>query len=614
MSSLRRLLGYVRPETPALLGAYVSMVVLGAASAAYAFLAGPALKFVFSTQASDILHTSTGELRSLWRYLPEDWLAALDRFASAYALWVVPALIVVVAIFKGVAQAGQFYLVGKVSQRVLLRVRADAFAAMLRQSPAFFSKRAHGDLLSRLTNDANVLEQAIFYGIAPAVREPIALLFLLAFCVVTSPKLALFTFVLVPAAALPLVRFSKWLKRVSRHGQGFQGNINAVSYEALAGVRVVQAFGTEAFEIGRLGKAAAQYYRQMLTSYFIRAVRTPTMEILGALALGALLGLLGYQVRVHGADPAQYVSFFVAVLLMYDPMKKLGSVADYLATGSAAVERIFEIVDLEPEIRDRPDAGELPPFRHAVRFEDVHFAYTAVPVLAGVDLTIRRGQVVALVGRSGSGKTTLANLLPRFYDVTAGRLSIDDADVRDVTLASLRRQMSIVSQETFLFNASVAANIAYGRPDATRADIERAARAAYAAEFIDKLSEGYDTIIGERGITLSGGQRQRLAIARAFLRDAPVLILDEATSSLDLENERYVQEALESLMRDRTTLVIAHRLSTVRRADLIVVLKDGKVAEEGRHDELLVRGGEYARLYAMQFRDAPAASLAAGTV
>ncbi|MEK7705256.1 MAG: ATP-binding cassette domain-containing protein [Myxococcota bacterium] len=348
----------------------------------------------------------------------------------------------------------------------------------------------------------------------------------------------------------------------------------------------------------------------MLTSYFIRAVRTPTMEILGALALAGLLGMLGYQVRARGADPAHFVSFFVAVVMMYDPLKKLGNTSDFLAQGAAAADRVFEIVDLPPAIQDRNDATPLAPFAHGVRLEQVTFSYGARPVLEGIDLELPVGSMVALVGSSGSGKTTLANLLPRFYDVTGGRIVIDGRDIRDVTLASLRAQMSIVSQETFLFNATVAANIAYGQPQMPMERIRHAAATAYAVEFIERLPHGFDTVIGERGVTLSGGQRQRLAIARALLKDTPLLILDEATSNLDIESERYVQQALDELMRGRTSLVIAHRLSTVRRADLIAVLKNGRIVERGRHDQLLAQGGEYARLYELQFADSPAAAAA----
>lgn len=605
MKPLWRLLRYLRPETTGLVLAYICMLVLALTTAFFAFLSGPALNFVFSGNLHDVLRTHAGELRAVWRLLPADVLAHLENADARVSVWVVPGLIVGTAIIKGFAQTGQFYLMGRTSQRVLQALRGDAFAALLRQSPSFFTKRAHGDLVSRLTHDAGLIEQAFFYGCGPILRDTLSILVLLGFCFASDSTLSLITFITVPLAVLPLARFTKWLKKVSKGGQAAQGQINAVCYESLAGVRVVQAFGNEAKESARLQVASTQYYREMLVSYFIRAVRTPTMETLGAVALGGLLALLGYQVQTRGGDPAHYISFFAAILMMYDPLKKLGSVSDYLAAGAAAAERLCEVVDLPPDITDKPTAYALPAFSDRVVFHDVGFTYGDAPVLEGVNLTLRAGQMVALVGSSGSGKTTLAHLLPRFYDVTQGTLTLDGHDVRDVQLASLRQQISIVGQDNFLFNASVADNIAYGRSGASHADVCRAASAAYAEEFIARLPQGYDTIIGERGVTLSGGQRQRLAIARALLRDAPLLILDEATSALDIDSERYVQAALEVLMRNRTSLVIAHRLSTVRHADFIAVLKHGQIVEHGHHDALLAARGEYARLYALQFSDAP---------
>jgi len=599
---LKRLLPYLKPQGGTLALAYACMVVLGITTAFYAFLAGPALKFVFTGNITDVLRSSTGELRSVWTWLPNDWIVSIENLDRTWALLTMPLLIVITAIIKGFAQTGQFSMLGRVSQCVLRRMRADTFDALLRQSPSFYSKRAHGDLLSRLTHDANLVEQAVFYGCAPLLREPLVVVFLLIFCFLTDSTLALVTFVTVPLAVLPLARFARWLKRVSRRGQDYQGAINTTSYEALAGVQVVQAFGTEANERDKLDRAADRYYRQMLKSYFIRAVRTPTMEIMGALALAGLLGLLGYWVQTKNADPAHFISFFVAVVMMYDPLKKLGNVTDYLANGAAASDRIFEVIDHKPDIIDQPNAIALPPFTDRVEFKNVTFAYNSTPVLEGIDLELRTGNVVALVGSSGAGKTTVANLLPRFYDVTQGSLTIDGHDIREVTLASLRKQISVVSQDTFLFNTSVAENIAYGQPDATAERVREVARAAYAEEFIRALPKGYDTEIGERGVMLSGGQRQRLAIARALLRDTPLLILDEAMSALDIESERFVQRAIDALMVGRTSLVIAHRLTTIRRANTIAVLQGGRIVERGRHDELLALNGEYARLYAMQFQ------------
>ena len=601
MQPLSRLLRFLRPELPSLIMAYVCMFALALTTAFLAFLSGPALNLVFTGRVQDVLHTHAGELRSVWRFFPSTWLSHIETLDTLSVVWLVPLLLVASALVKGIAQTGQFFLLGRTSQRILRAIRASGFKALLSQSPAFYARRAHGDLVSRLTHDAGIIEAAFFYGCGPLLRDTLSLLVLLGFCFATDPQLSLITFVTIPLAVWPLARFTRWLKRVSQGGQKAQGDINAICYETLAGVRVVQAFGNEAREERRLESASNNYYAEMLISYFIRAVRTPTMETLGSLALAGLLALLGIQVQRHGADPAHYISFFAAIVMMYDPLKKLGSVSDYLAAGAAAAERLFEIIDLRPEIANKVGAIVLNSFKNTVEFRHVKFSYGAEEVLRGIDLTLQSGQLVALVGASGAGKSTIAHLLPRFYDVTDGCLAIDGHDVRDLQVASLRQQMSIVSQDTFLFNASVAENIAYGRPSAHHAAIVRAAEAAYADEFIDRLPQGYETVIGERGVTLSGGQRQRLAIARALLRDAPLLILDEATSSLDIDSERFVQAALDALMRGRTTLVIAHRLSTVRHADCIAVLKDGRILEQGRHETLLKAQGEYARLFHLQF-------------
>ena len=513
----------------------------------------------------------------------------------------VPALLVLAASIKALAQTGQFYLLGRTSQRILLRLRRDVFAALLRQPPAFYSRQAHGDLLSRLTHDAGVVEQALFYGCGPLLRDSLGVLILLGFCVASDARLAALTCLAVPVAVLPLRRFTRWLKRVSRGGQAAAGSINAVCYEALAGIRVVQAFGAEPRELARLEAAGEHYFQSMRASYFIRAVRTPTMETLGTAALALLLAYLGQQVQGHGADAAHYVSFFAAIVLMYDPLKKLGSVSDYLAAGAAAAERLHELMDRPPSVRDRPQARPLRGLQRGIAFEEVSFTYGHTPVLTDCSLQLPAGQMLALVGTSGAGKSTLAHLLPRFYDVTGGAITLDGVDLRDLTLASLRQHINIVGQDTFLFNASVAHNIAYGCPGASFAAIEAAAHAAQAGAFIEALPQGYGTVLGERGVTLSGGQRQRLAIARALLRDAPLLVLDEATSSLDLDSERKVQAALAPLLQGRTALVIAHRLSTVRDAHQIAVLQGGRIVECGSHAALLQQEGAYARLHRLQF-------------
>ncbi len=512
-----------------------------------------------------------------------------------------PGLIVITATLKGFAQTGQFFLLGRTAQRVLLSLRQHAFKSMLKLSPSFFVKHPHGDLLSRLTNDANLVEQSFFYGWAPVIREPLSVLFLLGFCFYTDATLALYTFVTVPLALFPLSRFARWIKRVAKRSQSAQGEINTVCDESLSGIRVVQSFNAQEREATRLEQAGQRYYQQLLKSYFIRAARTPTMEILGSLALAALLAFLGTQIQNEGADPAHLMSFFVAIVMMYDPLKKLGNVSDYLANGAAASERIFEIIDLEPEIKDAENAIPMDHFSHSVIFQDVGFKYDEEPVLSEINLELKRGQVVALVGASGSGKTTMAHLLPRFFDCTSGQILIDGHPLQQIQLASLREQISIVGQDTFLFNSSIYHNIAYGAPHASREEVMRVSKSAFAHEFIEQFPEGYEHLVGERGIKLSGGQRQRIAIARALLRNTPLLILDEATSALDIESERFVQKAIEKLMENRTCLVIAHRLTTIQRADAIAVLKDGRIVEQGTHQTLIAANGEYARLYDMQF-------------
>lgn len=606
MDVLRRLLPLLKQQKAALFVAYVCVGLLNLTTALYAALSGPALAFVFSGDFSGVMRSPNGEMRTMWQILPTEWVARIESLDAQAGLWVLPIFLVVVSLVKGISQTGQFFLFGRIGQRVLRDVREKTFAALMRQAPEFYHKHEHGDLLSRLNNDSLVIEQAFFRGYFAIVRDGLAVLALLVFIFYSDAKLATLTFITVPLAAYPLVRFSKWLKKVSKRGQEALGSLSGTSFQAIAGVRVVQAFGAEEREAARFGGASMRYYRQMLVSYFIRAVRTPTMETLGAVALAALIGWMGYLIQNENADPAHYVSLLGAVILMYDPIKKLGQCADHIAQGEAAAERIFEIWDHPPAIQDRADAVPLKDCRGAVVFDHVTFAYDAngldsAPVLKDISFTIEPGQALALVGPSGGGKSTIANLLPRFFDIVRGEIRVDGLSVSDYTLASLRSQISVVSQDTFLFRDTIAANIAYGRPDASMEDIVAAAKAAHAEEFIAQLPQGYETVLGERGDGLSGGQKQRIAIARAILQDAPILILDEATSALDVDSEKHVQAALEVLMEGRTSLVIAHRLSTVRNASKILVLKDGEIVEAGDHASLLEQGAEYARLHALHF-------------
>jgi subfamily B ATP-binding cassette protein MsbA len=421
-------------------------------------------------------------------------------------------------------------------------------------------------------------------------------------CFVLDWRMSLVVFGVVPLTLWPVVKLTRRLKRLTARAASQAGDVTALAQETLAGIRVVQAYSAEAFESRRYGEALRLWLRHVRRGILVRSISSPLMEVMAAAGIAAAIWWVGGRIVAGEIEPAKFFSFIAAVMLLYQPVKQLGRMGQTAIAGMAGADRIFEVLDSVSPVRDG-GRKVLPPFEREIRFERVGFSYDGErPVLRDLDLVIRRGEMVALVGASGGGKTTVANLLPRFWDVGSGRITVDGVDVRDVTLASLRGQIALVNQETFLFDDTVRANIAYARPDAGPGDVERAARLADAHEFVARLPAGYDTRVGERGGQLSGGQRQRIAIARAFLKDAPILVLDEATSALDAETEREVQRSLDKLVafeRDarRTVLVIAHRLSTIRNADRIVVIAGGRVVEAGTHEALVARGGEYARLH-----------------
>ena len=506
-------------------------------------------------------------------------------------------------LLKGVGSYLSTYLMAGVGQRVVMDVRNALYRHVLDQSAAFFAQRTTGQLMSRINNDVGSIQQAVSETAGDLARESLAIVGFVALLFYYDAWLALFCLISAPLIVYPLVRLGQRVRRTSTRSQEALEQLSHISVEAFTGHRIVKAFGTEATEAAKFSRAGYLLYRTNMKVTAAISTLPPLMELIGGFGMAGALWDGSREIASGQLTTGEFTSFIAALFLMYGPAKKLSRVSANLQQTFAAAERIFEMLDTHTEVVELPGARPLEPFRHAIEFRDVTFEYSELHgrILRGVTFTVQAGQMIAIVGRSGAGKTTLVNLLPRFYDVTAGSILIDGVDLRHVTLSSLRRQIGIVTQETVLFDDSVASNIAYGVPDATRSEIENAARAAHAHEFIALLPDGYETTIGERGQRLSGGQRQRLAIARAILKNAPILVLDEATSALDSEAELQVQEALANLMMNRTSFVIAHRLSTIHRADAIAVVERGRLVEMGRHDELLAKpSGTYAMLYQMQ--------------
>ncbi len=592
MRDLRRLLKYLRPHWPIFTAATFAMLLVGLLESAIGALIVPIFDQAFVQGAGQ--RTST--LFGLQHLIPQ----------APFGAWkAISILLIVFTLAKGVAEYLSTYLMARIGQSAVLKLRQDLYGHLLAQSATFFERHRTNYLVSRLVSSAAAIETAVTSTIRDMLRESFTLIAFLAASFYYSWRLTLGSLAIAPIIAVLTAKFGKALRNLAR--ESFEGSkqLTDTAQEALANQGIVKAYRAEKRESKRFTEVAKKIVRANLRSASIAGIAPPTIEMIGMLFVVLLLFFGQQEIMAGRMNTAQFITFLIFLFRSYDPMRKLSRLQNSMEQALAAAHHVWEVMDEHAEIKENPRARELPLLRNEIELRNVSFGYTneSRSVLRDVSLRIRAGAMVALVGESGGGKSTLTKLLPRFHDPSSGSVLWDGLDLREATVASLRRQIALVTQETVLFNDTVRHNIAYGKPDATDEEIREAAEIAFAHEFIREMPEGYDTIVGERGLFLSGGQRQRLAIARAILVNAPVLVLDEATSALDAESERLVQRAISNLVRNRTTIVIAHRLSTVRRADVIVVMEAGRIIETGTHTELLARGGQYRKLYELQFAD-----------
>lgn len=574
MALYLRLLKFLKPYRVKLFFAMICMSLVAATNGLTAFIVKPVLDKIFFEK-------------------------------NATMLYLIPFGVILLYLIKGIFEYLQAYLMGYVGQKVITDIRNLIFNCLQKQPLSFFDKTPTGVSISRIMNDVTLVQSAVSEAFTAILKDSFTIVGLIGVVFYRDWKLATIAFIILPFAIYPIVAFGKRLRKISTKTQQSVAALTNFLHETITGQRIVKAFSMEEYENKRFQIENESLFRINLKRYKVRALSHPIMEVLGGIAVGVIIWYGGKEVISGNSTPGNFFSFTAGILMLYEPIKRLNRENHNIQQGLAASQRVFEIIDREPEILDKEDAIQLEKVQGIIEFRDVFFRYEDKMILRDMKLNISKNEVLAIVGESGVGKTTLANLIPRFYDVTEGSIKIDGIDIKDVTLNSLRRNIALVTQDVILFNDSIKNNIAYGVTQDTEM-IEKAARMAYAHDFIVKLPKGYDTVVGEKGIRLSGGQKQRIAIARALHKDAPVLILDEATSSLDTASEMEVQKALENLMKGRTTIIIAHRLSTVMNAHRIIVLEGGTIVQEGTHRELIEVDGPYKKLYELQFREAPA--------
>lgn len=533
--------------------------------------------------------------------LVKDLLDKIFLEKNDFFLNLLPLIVIVVFGLKSIAYYTYSFFLEVIGQTVIRDLRIQLFTHIHSQPLSFFSTMPTGSLISRIISDITLMQQAVSNALVNIIRDFFQVIILLGYVFYTDWQMAMFTFVILPIAGYPIVKFGRLFRKYSTRSQEETANVSNMLYETITGNRIIKAFCKEQYESGRFKNQIGKLFSVTIAEGKFRCIQHPIMEMIGGIAFAFILWYGGKQVIGGESTVGTFFSFLTALMLAYDPIKGISRINSTIQQGMAAANRVFSLLDIEPEITDAKDAIELSPFRSSIHFKNLSFSYKdEETVLKDINLEVRAGEALAIVGPSGGGKTTLTNLIPRFLEVTEGEICIDDTNIKTCSLKSLRSQIGMVTQQTILFNDTVKNNIAYGDLNATDEQIVNAAKAAHAYSFIEGLPKGFDTIIGEGGSRLSGGERQRISIARAILKNAPILILDEATSALDTESEREVQKALENLMKNRTTLVIAHRLSTIKNADRIIVIKDGRIVEEGTHEALLALHGEYELLHNIQ--------------